>query len=388
MESKLFIFGAGVWGELAYHYYKNKCMIAGFLDNSADMWGKSINGVMVYNPKILEKVNPDTVRIVIANKWQYEEIFQQLHDQFGIVQCIFFRIETSVEEYTAFNEECVGNECIVKYIGGLGNQMFQYAFAKCLMSQGLNVTGDLSGYYAAEGRDFTLQNAFSNVEIKKCSGILRKRYKEKKDLYICELKDILAGDEKPADLNILKLKQGYLEGYWQSSKYAGLVEKELRSEFQFTCKGDKKLKQIAEEVAAGENTVSVHIRRGDYLDGRAQQSFGNVCTEDYYLKAIRYIQRTIENPKFYFFSDDIEWVRKKYAQHNGMYISAEMFDDYEDWYDMYLMSLCRHNIIANSTFSWWGAWLNQNLQKIVVAPKKWLNIPYYTDICPKTWVRV
>ena len=85
MEGKLFIFGAGVWGEMAYHYYKDKCPIAGFLDNSADMWGKSINGVLVYSPEILEKMNPDHIRIVIANKWRAKEIFDQLyHMQFPV----------------------------------------------------------------------------------------------------------------------------------------------------------------------------------------------------------------------------------------------------------------------------------------------------------------
>lgn len=388
MESKLFVFGAGAWGEMAYHYYKDKCLIAGFLDNSADMWGKSINGVQVYNPQIIKKMNLDDIRIVIASKWRAKDIFEQLHDQFGISQCIFFNVQTTVEEYAATNEESVEDECIVKYIGGLGNQMFQYALAKCLMSEGVHVTGDLSGYYAIEGRNFTLQDTFSGVVVEKCNGALRKQYKEEKDSYILELKDILVSDENSADMDVLKLKRGYLEGYWQSSKYVDLVEKELRSEFQFTHKKDQKLNQLVEEITAMENTVSIHIRRGDYLMEHAQRSFGDICTDDYYLKAICYIQRNTENPVFYFFSDDIEWVKKKYEKYNAIYISEDMFDDYEDWYDMYLMSLCKHNIIANSTFSWWGAWLNRNPQKTVMAPKKWMKTPYYTDICPNTWIRV
>ncbi len=388
MEGKLFIFGAGVWGEMAYHYYKDKCPIAGFLDNSADMWGKSINGVLVYSPEILEEMNPDHIRIVIANKWRAKEIFDQLYHQFGISQCIFFSVQTTVEEYAVPSERDSEDECIVKYIGGLGNQMFQYALAKCLMSQGVHVTGDVTGYYAGEGRKFVLQKVFPNVEIKKCNAILTKLYKERKDSYTSELRDILISDGKPADLDILKLKRGYLEGYWQSSKYAALVEKELRSEFQFTHKKDQKLNQIAEEMEALGNSISIHIRRGDYLTENVQRSFGNICTEDYYLRAIRHIQGNIENPMFYFFSNDIEWVKEKYEKYNAIYISEEMFDDYEDWYDMYLMSLCKHNIIANSTFSWWGAWLNENSQKIVIAPRRWMNIPYYTDICPKTWIRI
>ncbi|MDE7322309.1 MAG: alpha-1,2-fucosyltransferase [Lachnospiraceae bacterium] len=388
MESKLFVFGAGAWGEMAYHYYKDKCLIAGFLDNSSDMWGKSINGIQIYNPKILGKMNLDNIRIVIANKWRGKEIFKQLHDQFGISQCIFFSVQTTVEEYTVSNEEGVGDECIVKYIGGLGNQMFQYALAKCLMSDGVHVTGDLSGYYAEEDRNFALQDTFPRVMIEKCNGTLRKQYKEGKGSYILELRDILVSDEKPADLDVLKLKRGYMEGYWQTSKYVELAEKELRREFQFAHKEDQKLNQIVEEATAMENTVSIHIRRGDYLAEHIQRSFGNICTDDYYLKAIHYIQRNIESPVFYFFSNDIEWVKERYEKYNATYISEEMFDDYEDWYDMYLMSRCKHNIIANSTFSWWGAWLNQNSQKIVIAPKKWMNIPYYTDICPKTWIRI
>ena len=89
---------------------------------------------------------------------------------------------------------------------------------------------------------------------------------------------------------------------------------------------------------------------------------------------------------FCFFSDDIEWVKVNYAMSNDVCIEKDMFDSYEDWYDMYLMSICSHNIIANSTFSWWGAWLNQNEDKTVIAPQKWLNGCDYIDIYPPEWI--
>ena len=116
--------------------------------------------------------------------------------------------------------------------------------------------------------------------------------------------------------------------------------------------------------------------------------YGNICTNEYYLRAIAYMREKIENPTFFFISDDIEWVAKQNLVKDGIYIRADSFKRYEDWYDIAIMSLAGHNIIANSSFSWWGAWLNQNQQKIVIAPKKWNNLSNYTDICPPDWIRI
>ena len=389
MKEKLIIFGAGEWGRMAYYYYKDKCTIDCFLDNAPDLWGKTLNGIKVCNPQILEHIYSQDTRIVIANKRNSERIFEQLHVQFGVSECIFFKVETIVEEYKSMSEKVgIGDECIIKYMGGLGNQMFQYALAKCLQKEGYNVTGDLSEYYKIEEkRNFTLQNAFPDVFIKKCNDGLKKYYRNEQSLYIVE-ESVLTTDEKEKTTNIFKLKRGYFDGYWQNYDYIEKVEEELRKEFRFNQKNDQKLQEMARKILLTENTVSVHIRRGDYLERRVSQTFGNICTDDYYSKAIELIQDNIGHPFIIFFSNDIQWVKGKYSQYDAVFISEDMFDDYEDWYDIFLMSCCKHNIIANSTFSWWGAWLNSNENKIVVAPSKWKNSCETFDICPKEWVRI
>ncbi len=111
-----------------------------------------------------------------------------------------------------------------------------------------------------------------------------------------------------------------------------------------------------------------------------------ICTKDYYLRAIEYIRKIEPNSKLIFFSDDLEWVKDNFDIPNAIYCSKNLFEHYEDWYDMYLMSKCRHNIIANSSFSWWGAWLNQNKEKIIVAPSKWIRYAKTPDIWCEGWV--
>ena len=387
MGKRIIIFGAGRWGEMAYYYYIDKCEIECFIDNSNDLWGKKVKGINVCAPQILKEVNFQDIRIVIANKWQSKQIMEQLYTQFGISECIIFNLETFVEEYAALDEENNTDECIISYIGGLGNQMFQYALAKCFMVKGRCVTGDTSSYYQILSPDFILENVFPAVSIKKCNIALKKQYKKIKDLSIIQ-PDIQTVDKIEADISILKLERGYFGGYWQSAQYAELVEKELRRDFKFTEKKEEKLCKLSKKIIGMGNTVSLHIRRGDYLKRDNQKCYGNICTDDYYKNAIKYINNHVKDPVFYFFSNDIKWVKEKYGHLNAIYVSEDMFDNYADWYDMFLMSCCKHNIIANSTFSWWGAWLNSNQNKIVIAPSKWTNNCDYRDICPKVWIKI
>lgn len=389
MSDKLIIFGAGEWGRIAYYYYKDKCTIECYLDNASDLWGKTLNGIEIRNPHVLRQIYSKNTQIVIANKRYSEQIFNQLHDQFGISRCIFFKLETIVEEYTDMNERSsIDDECIIRYMGGLGNQMFQYALAKCMQKKGYNVTGDLSEYYGIEEkRNFDLQNIFPGVLIKRCNVGLKKYYKNEQSLCIVD-ESYLTTNEDANKINIFEHNRGYFDGYWQNYKYIEKVEEELRKEFKFNYSNDQKLQKIARRIMQAENAVSVHIRRGDYLEKKVSRTFGNICTDDYYSKAINLIQDNIGHPLIIFFSNDIPWVKEKYSQNDAIFISEDMFDKYEDWYDMFLMSCCKHNIIANSTFSWWGAWLNSNEHKIVIAPSKWKNNCENFDICPKEWVRI
>lgn len=181
-----------------------------------------------------------------------------------------------------------------------------------------------------------------------------------------------------------------LAGYWQSFKYFNDIRDILLEEFQ-------PVEPLSAENEAVSNliketsSVSLHVRRGDYITNRSSHNTHGCCSLDYYHKSIAYLSERVKSPHFFIFSDDMEWVRQnlhisqsvRYIDHNG----AE-----NGWIDMMLMSHCKHNIIANSSFSWWAAWLNRNPDKIVIGPDKYyvkraIN-KYTADLFPPEWVRL
>jgi hypothetical protein len=119
------------------------------------------------------------------------------------------------------------------------------------------------------------------------------------------------------------------------------------------------------------NSVSIHIRCGDYLSPKYISIYGGICTIEYYKRAISYILQTVDNPVFFIFSDDIEWTKDNITINNAIFVSNNK--GINSFLDMYLMSICKHNIIANSSFSWWGAYLNKNKNKKVIMPNRWFN---------------
>ena len=139
------------------------------------------------------------------------------------------------------------------------------------------------------------------------------------------------------------------------------------------------LKQIKES-----NAVSLHVRRGDYL----LHDVHNTDKLEYYTKAMTYLESKVDNPTYFMFSDDIEWVKQNFRSQHKM-IFVDFNDAKTNYEDIKLMSNCKHNIIANSSFSWWSAWLNTNPNKIVTAPQVWFNgdMYDYTDLVPKSWIR-
>lgn len=165
------------------------------------------------------------------------------------------------------------------------------------------------------------------------------------------------------------------------------IQQVLRDELQFPLYCDSGMEKYL-ELMEKRNAVAVHVRRGDYLSKENNNIFGNICTDAYYLQAIETMARMVENPLFIFFSNEIEWVRKNFPINDTIYVCQSDFNAYEDWYDLYLMSKCKHNIIANSSFSWWGAWLNNYKNRQVIAPQKWVNYDALTDICPEEWIRI
>lgn len=179
----------------------------------------------------------------------------------------------------------------------------------------------------------------------------------------------------------------YLYGYWQSEKYFKSIEDIIRSDFQFHPPLDSRNISVQNSMYETQS-ISLHIRRGDYLTDLKTTKVMAVCSLDYYQRAVDHIRANVWDPVFYIFSDDIEWARKNFDFcTNSIYIDHNQ--DLDSYKDMQLMSSCKHHIIANSSFSWWGAWLNASLEKIVIAPKQWFaNRNNDQDLIPESWIRL
>jgi hypothetical protein len=269
---------------------------------------------------------------------------------------------------------------VITYIlGGLGNQMFQYAAARRLawfLNEPLKL--DISGYRHYKLRAYGLNHLNISAELAS----------EEECVWLKGLNPIR---EKHFhfDPRILKLPSDcYLEGYWQSEKYFSDIEPIIRREFTVRKPPEAENRELAQQIIENQ-AVSVHIRRGDYAHNPIINSLHGVCSPEYYQKAVEQITKEVENPHFYVFSDDGEW-----AYHNWVRDFPTAFvmknGPEEDYEDLRLMSLCKYHIIANSSFSWWGAWLSNFPGKIVYAPRNWFQGYQYDtgDLLPESWIRV
>jgi len=174
-------------------------------------------------------------------------------------------------------------------------------------------------------------------------------------------------------------------GGWHSEKYFGSIKDDLKKLFVFNTALDAENKYYADEITIS-NSVSIHVRRGDYLNADNINLFGDVCNKEYFEKAIYLICSKVVEPHFFVFSNDMQWVKSNLRIDNVTYITCNSGED--SWKDMYLMSLCKYNIVANSTFSWWGAWLNVNPNKIVIAPNRFLKTDTVSDVYPDSWIKL
>lgn len=281
---------------------------------------------------------------------------------------------------------------IIRILGGLGNQMFQYSFYKSLNNSEENLLDitDFNHYKLHNG--FELEKVFqlNNVKhaelrdievLSDCKLDVLSRIKRKimgrKKTHIIE--SYLHFDEKYGNM-----KNVYFDGYWQSEKYFKNIEKEMRKEFIFQEFDEKENLEILKKIEKT-NSISIHIRRGDYLN---HPLYSSTCSIEYYETAIKYMKNKIEKPVFFIFSNDIAWCKENLSFDEAYFIDWNIGK--RSYRDMQLMSLCKHNIIANSSFSWWGAWLNNNLDKIIIAPSKWLNDERVDidDIIPEGWIKI
>ncbi len=179
----------------------------------------------------------------------------------------------------------------------------------------------------------------------------------------------------------------YLKGYWQSERYFSASADAIRADFTFRLPLSDENRRIAETIGAV-NAVSLHVRRGDYLCNPHTLSVHGVCSLEYYVRAIRHIVERVPDPVFFVFSDDLDWVKDALRlEHPCHFVDHNRGS--ESYNDMRLMSLCSHHVLANSSFSWWGAWLNPSDLKIVVAPAQWFAKSVdVTDLLPEGWVRL
>jgi hypothetical protein len=179
----------------------------------------------------------------------------------------------------------------------------------------------------------------------------------------------------------------YLLGYWQSDKYFAEAASEISQAFTFRLPLGERNGQLTERIQAS-NSVSLHVRRGDYVSDPRTSQVNGACSMDYYEAAVGYVAQRVPEPHFFIFSDDIAWVRENLrVGHLCTYVDNNKGSD--SYNDMRLMSFCRHNIVANSSFSWWGAWLNRSGDKIVIAPQRWFaNGGNIKDLIPQSWVRL
>ncbi|MBT4651919.1 MAG: alpha-1,2-fucosyltransferase [Candidatus Pacebacteria bacterium] len=288
--------------------------------------------------------------------------------------------------------------------GGLGNQMFQYALGRVLAQ--LNNSPlclDLSYYYQKHTQDTPRRyelNIFPNIKNQDLPIRTKSQFSTINMIKLF-LNHHLKFNSKAYPSNwikesghqfnpgILSLKGDYiLDGYWQSEKYFKKFRESILTDFSFPSKTSKKNNEVINYLKTY-TTISTHVRRGDYISNQKSADCHGVCSTQYYQKAIDLIRKQVYKPIFLIFSDDINWCKKNLpVPHKSIFVNHN--NGKNSFEDMRLMSLCNHNIIANSSFSWWGAWLNKNTEKIIITPKKWFNDPkvIIKDINPSTWIKI
>ncbi len=287
---------------------------------------------------------------------------------------------------------------IIRLKGGLGNQMFQYALYLQLKALGREVKIDeVSGFRDDVQRDPVLFDVFgitydkadeaevidiTDAHMDFWSRVKRKIFGRHSKEYID-----MDGNYDPA---VLAMESAYLNGYFQSDKYftdkevLGRLRREyaIKPEDVFTNDASWEIYRSIQQT----NSVSIHVRRGDYLEPGTVETFGGICDTDYYKRAIDRMLGMYPDAEFFVFTSDKEWCEKNVA--GERFHTVDTGEAKEDAADLLLMSLCKHHILANSSFSWWSAWINDSPEKVVLVPPKWLNNKPMEDIYTERMIRV
>lgn len=290
---------------------------------------------------------------------------------------------------------------IVRLLGGLGNQMFQYAAGRALAARhGVSLKLDLSAFSAYPLRTYRLHQFCIEAELAEGSEVARATGRHLRGLRR-RLHGAIEGRRPYHRRRVIRERHfhhdpdlarvgpdAYLIGFWQSEKYFAGIRDLLLQELAVREPPDAANLRMLERIEAVDS-ISLHIRRGDYVTEERNQRLYGSCSMSYYESALEVVGSAIDEPHVFVFSDDIPWARAHlrapypvtFVDHNG---------EQRDHDDMRLMSRCAHHITANSSFSWWGAWLGTHPAKKVVAPSRWFDDPKIdtSDVVPDSWLRL
>jgi hypothetical protein len=291
---------------------------------------------------------------------------------------------------------------VIIIFNGLGNQMSQYAFY--LQKKEISKTSRFlfsmksqkihNGYELDSVFGITYSHSFFNkllylifkaLSYRKMPLISKPFSRVLNFLGFALIEEGDHYDFKPEYLEHSKGIKFYVGG-WHSEKYfQGIREKVLRT-FQFNLEkvGTENMEVLSRIKKT--TSVSVHVRRGDFLDANNYNKFGAVCTLNYFVRAIEKMRSLIENPHFFFFTNDVEWVTNNFNQSDFEIININSAGN--SWMDMFLISNCQHHINSNGSFSWWSSWLNAYENKIVIVPKNFMVDQYFEDIYPQDWIKL
>ena len=272
-------------------------------------------------------------------------------------------------------------EVIVQVIGGLGNQLFQYAAGRKLaIDLNARLRLDISGFATYYDLHRYSMHHFNIIEDFILLNELQSRSQE---IFLIKEPSLAYS---PEVFDSVKDKSSiYLEGYWGNENYFQNISHVIRGEFSVKTPPSLANIDIGRQILATE-AICLHVRRGDYVWHPASRESHCLCSLDYYQESLKLLLRVLSNPVVYVFSDDQKWAAEN-IKIPCEHVFVGINDATRNYEDLRLMSLCKHFIIANSTFSWWGAWLSTFPHKIILAPRQWLKDPNlsWLDPVPLSW---
>ena len=284
---------------------------------------------------------------------------------------------------------------VVRLMGGLGNQLFQYACGRALaLRTGHQLVLDPSGIFSLHPdapRSYALQAFRLPVRVSATAALpsLLNRVRRRLGLRMTATPQLVQEAQTPYTPAAFPAHFTHLvlSGYWQTEKYFQVYAGQLRQELTLPAARLARLEPTLQRQMETTTSVSLHIRRGDYVRDPGASRVLGVCPPDYYQRAVACLAERVQAPEFFVFSDDPGWVRANLKLDFPMHLVSDGRRPPVE--ELMLMAHCRHHIIANSSFSWWGAWLNPRTDKLVCAPRTWFRDPTFDarDIVPEAWLR-